>query len=55
MKIPNPTQPQRRRIYEAAIALLAVGVVYGLITNEQALALGAVLIPVLGLARANAT
>lgn len=50
MKLTNKT---RRRLYDTALALAAVAVVYGLISDDEAAALVAVLAPWLAMARAN--
>ncbi|MEJ7633261.1 hypothetical protein [Aeromicrobium sp.] len=49
----NLTEDTRRRLYDTALALAAVAVVYGLISDAEAVAWIAVLTPWIGLARAN--
>lgn len=53
--MPYLTPELRKRIYELAVAGCAVAVGYGLLTSEEALLWLGVLVPVLGLARANVT
>lgn len=43
----------RQRSYDAAIALIGVAAVYGLVSGEQAAAWALVLTPLFGLARSN--
>lgn len=47
------TATVRRRLYDSALALSAVAVLYGFISDQEAVAWLAVLSPWIGLARAN--
>lgn len=53
MKVPNPSPEARARLYEVGLALIAVAVVYGLVSDHEAAAWSAVLAPLLGIARGN--
>ncbi len=52
-RAPNPRPITRRRLYDLGLALIGVGVVYGIVSGDEAAAWSGVLAPLLGLARAN--
>lgn len=52
-RVKNPTIWTRKRLYETAIAALALAIVYGLINGDQADAWLGLIAAALGIARAN--
>lgn len=49
------TAARRKRLYEASLAAIGLAVVYGFVDGDQAAAWALLLVPVIGVARANVT